>query len=156
VAVILPQPTILIPFHEAAAVDHHDDAAGEAEDEFDVVLDEKDRKVLRQAGNNGEKARRFRGAARRPRAHRAAAPSAWSHINSKRSDAISTPVREAEIVAENPAGNTGEPEQPEAATACPPGLSGIVSTPVAPEADTGDYVDGPIHVTNEDGFQPLR
>jgi hypothetical protein len=75
---------------------------------------------------------------------------------SKRSDAISTPVREAEIVAENPAGNTGEPEQPEAATACPPGLSGIVSTPVAPEADTGDYVDGPIHVTNEDGFQPLR
>jgi hypothetical protein len=27
---------------------------------------------------------------------------------------------------------------------------------VAPEADTGDYVDGPIHVTNEDGFQPLR
>jgi hypothetical protein len=101
-------------------------------------------------------ARRFRGAARRPRAHRAAAPSAWSHINSKRSDAISTPVREAEIVAENPAGSTGEPEQPEAATACPPGLSGIVSTPVAPEADTGDYVDGPIHVTNEDGFQPLR
>jgi hypothetical protein len=69
-------------------------------------------------------------------------------------------ARQLDINAEHPAAPAAAaielPEQPsdQDATACPPGLWFITSTPVTAAPD--DNVDEPLHVTNKDGVPRLR
>jgi hypothetical protein len=70
------------------------------------------------------------------------------------------PGRQLDINAEHPAAPAAAaielPEQPsdQDATACPPGLWFITSTPVTAAPDD-NCVDEPLHVTNEDGLPRL-
>jgi hypothetical protein len=71
------------------------------------------------------------------------------------------PGRQLDINAEHPAAPAAAaielPEQPsdQDATACPPGLWFITSTPVTAAPDDNS-VDEPLHVTNKDGVPRLR